>query len=226
MYSVASLGFENSKILLDWISESFKIINNVSSESELLNIIFPQIITFSDNKMITSISDLSIIQFVCELWIEGLSYYEILQYCQNKEFRITKRSKEVNFTIQDVIELCDNILGYSTILPMNGVFTFINNIDENHISIPLIKSLQNKIRYGLPDPLSIFIFELGFSDRVVSQIIAKIIYEFNYQPITSINKIRTRRLIRQNRQQIENALQNFPRYFLGILEKICSTATA
>ncbi|HFD1690375.1 TPA: DEAD/DEAH box helicase, partial [Enterococcus faecium] len=164
LYTITSLGFDSSKFLSQWLSEKIEEINQVNSEIELVNIIFPQLVLLRENALVKKITDSSIFSKLCELWIQGESYREILIYCQNNHFTLIRYNKLASFTIQDVIEICDSILAYSTILPLNGIVAFMND-SQNNLNINLIKKLQKKIRYGLPNNLSINIYELGFSDR-------------------------------------------------------------
>lgn len=150
----------------------------------------------------------------------GESYREILIYCQNNHFTLIRYNKLASFTIQDVIEICDSILAYSTILPLNGIVAFMND-SQNNLNINLIKKLQKKIRYGLPNNLSINIYELGFSDRGVAQIIAKIIDKDSFfSSLPSISKQLTKRLIREKKDSIETVLKDFPQYFVDTLQKL------
>ncbi|MCD5100237.1 DEAD/DEAH box helicase [Enterococcus faecium] len=154
LYTITSLGFDSSKFLSQWLSEKIEEINQVNSEIELVNIIFPQLVLLRENALVKKITDSSIFSKLCELWIQGESYREILIYCQNNHFTLIRYNKLASFTIQDVIEICDSILAYSTILPLNGIVAFMND-SQNNLNINLIKKLQKKIRYGLPNNLSI-----------------------------------------------------------------------
>ncbi len=199
LYTITSLGFDSSKFLSQWLSEKIEEINQVNSEIELVNIIFPQLVLLRENALVKKITDSSIFSKLCELWIQGESYREILIYCQNNHFTLIRYNKLASFTIQDVIEICDSILAYSTILPLNGIVAFMND-SQNNLNINLIKKLQKKIRYGLPNNLSINIYELGFSDRGVAQIIAKIIDKDSFfSSLPSISKQLTKRLIREKK---------------------------
>ncbi|HGF8370951.1 TPA: DEAD/DEAH box helicase, partial [Enterococcus faecium] len=150
LYTITSLGFDSSKFLSQWLSEKIEEINQVNSEIELVNIIFPQLVLLRENALVKKITDSSIFSKLCELWIQGESYREILIYCQNNHFTLIRYNKLASFTIQDVIEICDSILAYSTILPLNGIVAFMND-SQNNLNINLIKKLQKKIRYGLPN---------------------------------------------------------------------------
>lgn len=220
LYAITSLGFDSSKLLSRWLFEKIEEINQASSEIELVNIIFPQLVLLTENTFIKKITDSSIFPKLCELWIQGKSYREILNYCQNNPFTLIRYNKLVSFTIQDVIEVCDSILAYSTILPLNGIVAFMDD-SQNNLNINLIKKLQKKIRYGLPNNLSINIYELGFSDRGVAQIIAKIIDKDSFfSSLPSISKQLTKRLIREKKDSIETVLQDFPQYFVDTLQKL------
>ena len=220
LYTITSLGFDSSKFLSQWLSEKIEEINQVNYEIELVNIIFPQLVLLRENALVKKITDSSIFSKLCELWIQGESYREILIYCQNNHFTLIRYNKLASFTIQDVIEICDSILAYSTILPLNGIVAFMND-SQNNLNINLIKKLQKKIRYGLPNNLSINIYELGFSDRGVAQIIAKIIDKDSFfSSLPSISKQLTKRLIREKKDSIETVLKDFPQYFVDTLQKL------
>lgn len=220
LYTITPLGFDSSKFLSQWLSEKIEEINQVNSEIELVNIIFPQLVLLRENALVKKITDSSIFSKLCELWIQGESYREILIYCQNNHFTLIRYNKLASFTIQDVIEICDSILAYSTILPLNGIVAFMND-SQNNLNINLIKKLQKKIRYGLPNNLSINIYELGFSDRGVAQIIAKIIDKDSFfSSLPSISKQLTKRLIREKKDSIETVLKDFPQYFVDTLQKL------
>lgn len=220
LYTITSLGFDSSKFLSQWLSEKIEEINQVNSEIELVNIIFPQLVLLRENALVKKITDSSIFSKLCELWIQGESYREILIYCQNNHFTLIRYNKLASFTIQVVIEICDSILAYSTILPLNGIVAFMND-SQNNLNINLIKKLQKKIRYGLPNNLSINIYELGFSDRGVAQIIAKIIDKDSFfSSLPSISKQLTKRLIREKKDSIETVLKDFPQYFVDTLQKL------
>ncbi|MDZ5577416.1 DEAD/DEAH box helicase [Enterococcus cecorum] len=141
--TITSLGFDSSKFLSQWLSEKIEEINQVNSEIELVNIIFPQLVLLRENALVKKITDSSIFSKLCELWIQGESYREILIYCQNNHFTLIRYNKLASFTIQDVIEICDSILAYSTILPLNGIVAFMND-SQNNLNINLIKKLQKK----------------------------------------------------------------------------------
>ncbi|HFD1667570.1 TPA: DEAD/DEAH box helicase, partial [Enterococcus faecium] len=141
LYTITSLGFDSSKFLSQWLSEKIEEINQVNSEIELVNIIFPQLVLLRENALVKKITDSSIFSKLCELWIQGESYREILIYCQNNHFTLIRYNKLASFTIQDVIEICDSILAYSTILPLNGIVAFMND-SQNNLNINLIKKLQ------------------------------------------------------------------------------------
>ena len=131
LYTITSLGFDSSKFLSQWLSEKIEEINQVNSEIELVNIIFPQLVLLRENALVKKITDSSIFSKLCELWIQGESYREILIYCQNNHFTLIRYNKLASFTIQDVIEICDSILAYSTILPLNGIVAFMNDSQNN-----------------------------------------------------------------------------------------------
>ena len=80
-----------------------------------------------------------------------------------------------------------------------------------------LHSLHKKLKYGLPSPEAIMVYELGFSDRVVAQDIA---INCGIAPTT-----RRRRLLQQLRSDrikpsVNAVLQQYPAYYRSRFEEL------
>jgi len=70
------------------------------------------------------------------------------------------------------------------------------------------------LKYGLPDPLSITLYELGFADRPLCIALSGILTG------TAIDRGSVKKAINQNERQIKNLLQNYPSYFTARLNDL------
>jgi POLQ-like helicase len=74
--------------------------------------------------------------------------------------------------------------------------------------------LQKRIKYGLPTITDIIIFEIGFSDRIISQMINR--------SIKTKSEIKNKILssIRRNYIQLKKSLSAYPSYYENVLDDI------
>lgn len=204
-----SIGLFKSKMLKLRIKEKFDIINACESETELLSSLIEIISDFSNNNKIKKLSSENL-KFISQLWIDGISYYQIYDSCLTKSINIEKNGKLKPIDLSDIINICDNAFGYEAIILLNA----INNIfeDLNETKSDLLTKLIKKLKYGLSLEKEINIYELGFSDRIVSQLIGN--------EIQGISKNHIRDEIKQKSIIIKDILKDFPSYYTKILNEM------
>lgn len=74
--------------------------------------------------------------------------------------------------------------------------------------------LQKQIKYGLPSITDTIIFEIGFSDRVIAQLIS------NALKTTSQNKNRILSSITKKHRSLKKRLSTYPSYYNKVLDNI------
>ena len=80
------------------------------------------------------------------------------------------------------------------------------------------KELNNiicRIRYGLPNKESVYVYELGFADRIIAQKIAKVFDNYDCD-----TKKKMKVIIKCNKTLLEQILKQYPSYFLYRLKRI------
>jgi len=165
-----SIGLYQSEHLKAWVQENQGSILSCEIEKDLLSVLIEIIREFSNNKVMRKLSTEDL-DYITQLWINGISYFNILESCTEKLIRIEKRGKLKSIDLSDIISLCDNGLGYETSMILNS----INNILEELVGekIDVITKLTRRLKYGLSLDKEINIYELGFSDRIVVQLIGQ-----------------------------------------------------
>ena len=204
-----SIGLYQSELLKEWVQENKTSILSCEKEEDLLGVLTKIIIGFSNNKEMRKLS-IENLNYISQLWIKGTSYFQILESCTEKSISIEKRGKLKPIDMSDIISICDNGLGYETSMVLNA----INNILEELVGeeLDVLTMLIKRLKYGLPLEKEINIYELGFSDRIVVQVIG--------QEINSVSKNQIRNEIKQKSARLEDKLSDFPSYYTQIINEM------
>lgn len=204
-----SIGLYQSELLKEWVQENKTSILSCEKEEDLLSVLTEIIIDFSNNKEMRKLS-IENLNYISQLWIKGSSYFQILESCTEESISIEKRGKSKPIDISDIISICDNGLGYETSMILNS----INNILEELVGekIDVITKLTRRLKYGLSLDKEINIYELGFLDRIVVQLIS--------QEIKSQSKDQIRNEIKRQKARLKDKLSDFPSYFIQLINEI------
>lgn len=209
MFSKTLLKIEYLIELNEWISENFIDICSCQNEAELLKMVIPKIVKYSDKKSIKSVIDINKVSEIACRWIEGCPYEDIVNFSSANNVLLFRQGKEAIANLNELIDICDNGFGYSSTLVFNALSELISQQkSETGNVLIMLESLCKKMRYGLPSLESINLYELGISDRYVSQLIVSEI------PTTlTTSKSKLKRIIIENKGFILGLLEPFPSVF-------------
>ena len=218
-FSKAQLGVFKAENLREWVVENSGLLISAKNELEVIILIMPQLIFYSENKILKNIIQQDELTKIAQKWIEGESYYNILQYCNWNNLSIKdnrrQKSKQRELALEDIIDICDNGFGYSAIMVVNAIAEFISDIFPENTDIEeVFNCLGKKLRYGLFNKKEILVYELGFSDRILSQRIAEIISPYK------VEKLSVKSSIKENKSSIAKILVDFPTYFNYMLSNM------
>lgn len=204
-----SIGLYQSEWLKVWVQENRTSILSCETEEVLLSFLTEIIIEFSNNKEIRKLSKENL-NFISQLWIKGNSYFQILERCTENSIRIEKRGTPKKIDMSDIISICDNGLGYETSMVLNAVNNNLEIIvgEEFEVLTMLIK----RLKYGLPLEKEINIYELGFSDRIITQVIG--------QEINSESKNQIKNEIKRKSIELKARLMEYPSYYIQLINEI------
>ena len=94
------------------------------------------------------------------------------------------------------------------------VLNAINNILEELVGgeLEVLTMLIKRLKYGLPLEKEINIYELGFSDRIVVQVIG--------QEINSVSKNQIRNEIKRKSIEMKCKLTEYPTYYIQLINEM------
>ena len=214
VFSKSTLGIIKMEELTRFIDNNIFEINN-SNIDYLMNFLIKKLVAYSDCKIISKLDYDVLALELLKLWISGNTYIEIFNFAKSKELNIRRGSKYKNVTLDDIILLCNTDFGYCSLSILQALIEILETRNCGEEIISNLNKLISRIRYGLPNQISIYVYELGFSDRIISQKISNIIKEKDCS-----SKNRTKQAIIELKEQIDGILHSYPIYFQNRLKRI------
>jgi len=204
----------------EWVGDNIESILNCSNTKELFSCLFDCLVFLIDNAMVRKMEQQNQLLTIGEMWIKGETYSDILKCCSKDQLKIKKRKKYVPVCLDDVIKICDMALSYDITVILSAISETVETlVDETHGILDLLGHLSSELKYGLPYGNAITIYELGFSDRVVSQ---KIAAYFDSKNIITKSKYEATENIKANHDEIEVVIKKFPSFYIEKLKQISS----
>lgn len=209
IYGRTMLSLSEINIIDQWISKNISIIEEIDTIKQLIQNIFPLLLEIIESsKIIKRVENIQSLIEIYKLWIDGESYYDILLYTRQKEYKIKIRSNVREFNIDEIIEICTNLFGYKTSIVISAIQEILQAYEvENESIANLLDELCRRTRYGVSSLNEVILYELGFNDR---HIVKNIYYILG---ITTLKKSQYKIELKRNKEKIEDFLSEFPSVF-------------
>lgn len=214
LYKKSMLGIIKMKELSSYIIDNLDIISTANYE-RLVDLIADKLIDSENCKIVPKLIDNEIIKKLLYLWLNGESYIQILNYSKSYNLHVKRGKSTKEISLDDIITLCDYDFGY---ISLTIIQTIIEVLKYKDFGEDVQKELNNiicRIRYGLPNKESVYVYELGFADRIIAQKIAKVLDDYDCD-----TKKKMKVIIKCNKTLLEQILKQYPSYFLDRLKKI------
>ncbi|WP_455514508.1 DEAD/DEAH box helicase [Pseudostreptobacillus sp.] len=214
LYRKSMLGILTMKKLSRFIDENLYEIANADFDT-LINLVANKLKESGNCKLIPKLIDDSHVYELLKMWINGKSYIQIWCYSKSVNLLIKRGEKSRNISLEDIITLCDSDFGFVSLRIIQAIVEILKTKDCSENIQEALNDIIYRIRYGLPNKESVHIYELGFSDRIISQKIADEISEFDCS-----TKKKIKSAIKRNKEKLKELLENYPLYFIDRLKKI------
>ena len=151
-------------------------------------------------------------------WINGDSFGRLYEIILESNAQMNWGKQKRSFRVEHIVDICENAISYEGSLVIGAIIEFVMlSGAESASHIPsLLEILQKRVRYGLPDLMSMALYELGFSDRVISIGLATLLPDI--EPVRA-NIIQGLQL-KQN--EILQYLGQFPSFFSEVYRNLIS----
>ena len=215
IYAKTLLGINAAKQVEQWVNQNQANLLLASTNQELLDLVWLLFPSLLSDKFFHTVEPSTLPIEIASRWLNGLSYDAIYQYVLSaggsKPYGENRRRQ---LTLEDVIEFCDNTLSFQCSLLLGAVAEFLF-IDVSLLGVDsTFKLFQKALKYGLPDSLSISIYEKGFSDRCVAVKIRDELILKDYQESYWGDSIEF------YRSDLQEILNDYPSYFQSVLDSV------
>ena len=217
-YGRTLFGLNYALRLEQWVASQLSVLLTCDNEEALLECLWPLLQDSITYRPFRKCDNPDALKKLCFHWIAGFPFYKLFQELSESGARKIAGSQRRHFKLDDVVDLCENAFGYETTLIISGVADILERTPTEETASPalLFSSLQKRLRYGLPDRVSILLFEVGFADRVLAMDIRQ------YIGGDEISRRALHALIRESKDVFSSHLRRYPSYFQLVHDNLTS----
>jgi replicative superfamily II helicase len=162
-------GLQKSIQLESWVKNNQDLLELCFTTEDIWELTWPMIKDNISAKVFNNLNRKEFIKDFAISWLRGRSFQELLTILQNNKVEYKWGAKTRKVTIEQVVDLCQNALAYEGSLIVGAMSSILGYLtSDQDTTVSLLKRLQKRLQYGLPNKAAISFYELGFSDRVIA----------------------------------------------------------
>lgn len=202
-------GVNDAKAIEEWVQIKADELVAVTNGNEFIDLAWPLITEHIHNKAFNKFDKKDVLKNITKEWILGTPFHELFRIADKSKCRLGKGERPRKVKIENIIDICEGGLAYDGALLVSASCEFVEMLDREGTDdlINRIQLFQKRLKYGLPTETTIALYELGFSDRVISQDLA-----------TSLNLAVTQKrdlvkALKQDQDGVNSVMEKYPSYF-------------
>jgi superfamily II DNA/RNA helicase len=218
IYGKTLYGVQDAQAIEQWFNSNYTDIFSVVDNNELLNLIWPLFVQQVKEGIFIKFDNYDVLKEVVHGWIYGRSFVDLHNIIRTNETKMIRGTQRREFKIDHVVELCEGNLAYDCSLVIGALCEFVSTQDHDRTEdlINHLQLFQKRLKYGLPTETDIALYELGFSDRVISQDLTS---NLN---LTATKKTSLIKAMQQNRDDAMEIIDKYPAYFRERMNELVS----
>lgn len=174
IYGRTLYGVKDAQAIEGWVQSNAVNLLSIVDETEVLDLSWPLLTQHINGGVFTKFDNPGVLKEIAHGWIGGKPFSDLLKIIRKHKTKMIWGTQRREFKIDHVVDLCEGTLAYDGALLIGALCEFIETLDQdgtgdliNHLQV-----FQKRLKYGLPTETTIALYELGFSDRVISQDLA------------------------------------------------------
>jgi len=177
IYSRTLYGVRTLINIDSWVNQHVEEIIACDEQDKLLTNIWPILVENIQNNTFKKFNPAEILHDIALGWIHGQTYDELFGVASEADVHIMARTQRRRIKVDHIIDICYNGLSYDGTLVIGAIAEIIELLrpEDSAETVFRLLELQKRLKYGLPDSMNIALFELGFTDRVVSMDLSSIL---------------------------------------------------
>jgi len=216
IYGRTLYGVQTSIKIEDWVKEHIEELIACKGNDELLTIIWPILAGNISNNTFRKCDPAAVLRDIALEWTHGKTFDELFTIMSESNARIIAGTQRRQPKLESVVDICENGFAYDGALVVAAITEIMKLVRPQGSEELIIRLLefQKRLKYGLPTPASIVLYELGFADRVVSIDVASILAN------VTLDRSSIVQTMRRNEQQFRALLEKYPSYFIERLNNL------
>lgn len=209
IYGRTLYGIQDAQDIEGWVQSNADSLLPIVDETEVLDLAWPLLTRHINGGIFTKFDKPEVLKEISHGWISGKRFSDLLKIIRKRKAKMIWGSRRREFKIDHVVDVCEGTLAYDGALVVGAVCEFIETLDQDGTGdlINRLQLFQKRLKYGLPTETTIALYELGFSDRVISQDLA-----------ASLNLAATQKkdlvkALKKDRDGAMAVMEKYPAYF-------------
>ncbi len=218
IYGRTLYGVQDAQAIEEWVQANAECLLSIVDETETLDLVWPLITRHISSGIFTKFDKPEVLEEIALGWISGLPFRDLLEIIRQHKVKMIWGTRRREFKIDHVVDVCEGTLAYDGELLVGALCKFIGTLGQDGAGdlVDRLQVFQKRLKYGLPTETTIALYELGISDRVISQNLA-----------TSLNLAATQKTdlvkeLKQTRDVTKAMMGKYPSYFQERMNEPCS----
>ncbi|MBF0131953.1 MAG: DEAD/DEAH box helicase [Magnetococcales bacterium] len=202
-------GLQDAQSIEGWVQSNAASLLSIVDATEALDLAWPLLTQHINSGVFTKFDKPEVLKEIAHGWIGGTPFNGLLEIIRKREAKMIWGTKLREFEIDHIVDVCEGTLAYDGTLLIGALCEFAETPDHEDTGnmINRLQLFQKRLKYGLPTETTIALYELGFSDRVISQDLA-----------ASLNLAATQKkdlvkAFKQDRNKANAVIEKYPSYF-------------
>lgn len=216
IYGRTLYGIQEAQAIEGWVQANAGSLLSIVDETEALDLVWTLFTRHINGGVFTKFDKPEVLKEIAHEWISGKPFSDLLKIIRKRKAKMIWGSRRREFKIDHVVEVCEGKFAYDGTLVVGAVSEFIETLsqDRTEEQINRMQLFQKRLKYGLPTETTIALYELGFSDRVISQDLATSLN------LTATEKKELVKALKENSKGAYSVMEKYPRYFQERMNEI------
>ncbi len=199
-----------------WVKDNADTLLGAQNGEDLFDITWPLIAGHIHNRAFNKFDKKDVLKDITKKWMSGIQFHELFRIADNNKCRLGKGKRPRKVKLENIIDICEGGIAYDGALLVSAVCEFVETLDHDGTgdSINRLQLFQKRLKYGLPTETAVSLYELGFSDRVISQ---DLIASMN---LTATQKKDLVKVLKQNQDDAKVVMDKYPSFFQERLNEL------
>ena len=209
IYGRTLYGVQDAQAIEMWVQSNAANLLSIVDETEILDLAWPLLTQHINGGVFTKFDKPEVLKEIAHGWISGKTFSDLLKIIHKRKTKMIWGTRRREFKIDHVVDVCEGTLAYDGALLIGALCEFVETLDQEGIGdlISRLQLFQKRLKYGLPTETTIALYELGFSDRVISQDLAASLN------LSATQKKDLVKALKRDRDGANAVMEKYPGYF-------------